>query len=119
TRDLANSYADYREKLKDRRNKREQGYQEALAKAGIGAVVRRLGRAARAMLRPLEWFGWRIFVVNPSALLLKRRAGLRAMWRELVGEDAPTIALRFISIAHGWASTHALGEEALRATTGR
>ena len=72
-RDLDHSLPGFlAEKQKNYREKRDAEYQAAVAKGGLRALALRLGRAAKAPVRPAAGLSWRLFVVTPSALLLKK-----------------------------------------------
>ena len=119
-RDLTIRCEDFRRRRENYRAEREAEYHAAMAKGGIRALARRLGRAAKAAVRPAASLSWRLFVVTPSALLLKKPSQRFALrWRELALHDAVGIAREFAIVQnHRWL-THALADEADKATRGR
>ncbi len=90
-----------------------------LAKGGLRAVARRFGRAARAPVRAAAWLSWRLFVVTPSALLLKKPSQRFAQkWGELALQDAVGVASEFAAVQNQRWLTHGFAEAADKVTRG-
>ena len=119
-RDLTIRCQDFWRKQKNYREQRDAKYQAAVAKGGLRALARRFGRAAKAPVRLAARLSWRLFVVTPSTLLLKKPSqGFAQRWRELALQDAVGITREFTIVQNQRWLTHALADKADQATRGR
>ncbi len=119
-RNLTIRCQNFRRKRRADSQTREAGYQAAIAKGGLRAVARRLGRAVKTSVQPVTQLSWLVFVVTPSVLLLTKPSQRFAQrWRELALQDAVGIAREIAMLQNQRRATHSFSEEADKATRGR
>jgi glycosyltransferase involved in cell wall biosynthesis len=108
-------------KREERERQRRQKYEEIIAKGGVHAALRRLDHVVReAPFEAAKTFLWKIFVVTPSAYLLKAQSeSLRQERRTLLARGQVGIEKKYAWTLNLWAATHAFAVNADKVTAGR